>query len=233
MQPDDIHWNDWIRILKGNLPWTFMYEVALRGVFLYFLLFFSMRIMGRRMASQLSRTEMAALVALAATVGIPMQSPDKGLLPALVAAGVIVGLHSLMTRLVFRYRKIEKLILQDSDSLIEDGCLKMPTLKKNAISKELIFAQLRGAGIKNLGCVKRLYYEATGGFTLRKYEFPKPGLSVIPDWDEIMIGRTALQEGLLSCQQCGYTVQAGSDDLKPRCSKCNDTSWVAATIPHA
>jgi Mg/Co/Ni transporter MgtE len=93
MKPEDIHLTDWMRMLLGEVPWSFLLEITLRIIFLYALILVSMWLMGQRMAGQVSRNEMAALVSLVASVGIPMQAPDRGLLPAVVVAAAVVGVQ--------------------------------------------------------------------------------------------------------------------------------------------
>src|SRR4051812_17541093 len=109
MKPEEIHLTDWLRIVLGEVPWSFLLEVAIRIVFLYILILVSMRLLGSRMAGQVSRNEMAALVSLAATVGIPMQSPDRGLLPALVVALTVVGISRWVAYRAYRNKRFEYL----------------------------------------------------------------------------------------------------------------------------
>lgn len=80
MQPQDIHFSDWQRILFGEVPITYLFELLIRAIAVYFILMVSIRAMGKRMSSQLSRNELAALVSLAAAVGIPMMAPERGVL---------------------------------------------------------------------------------------------------------------------------------------------------------
>src|SRR4051794_17099270 len=77
MKPEKIHPDDWLRILVGEVPATYFIELIIRAAVVYLILMVSMRLMGKRMSSQLSRNELAALVSLAAAVGIPMMSPDR------------------------------------------------------------------------------------------------------------------------------------------------------------
>ena len=42
------------RILIGENPWSFLLEVSLRSAVIYAVLFVTMRLMGKRMAAQLS-----------------------------------------------------------------------------------------------------------------------------------------------------------------------------------
>lgn len=93
MKPEEIHITDWARIFLGEVPPSFMIEVVIRIAFMYLVLMVSMRAMGKRMAGMLGRTEMAALVSLAASIGVSLQDPSKGLLPVVIIAAVVVGIQ--------------------------------------------------------------------------------------------------------------------------------------------
>ena len=60
---------DWSRILRGESSWWFVPEAVLRLFVLYWMLVWSLRLMGRRISSALSRNELLALVSLAAAIG--------------------------------------------------------------------------------------------------------------------------------------------------------------------
>ena len=90
MDKSEIFWNDWQRILIGEVPGSFFIEVILRMIVVYFILVFSMRAMGKRMATQLTNAEYAALVSLAAATGMAVQTPERGLLPAALIAALVV-----------------------------------------------------------------------------------------------------------------------------------------------
>src|SRR5215210_4335030 len=91
MQPKPIQLTDWHRILAGGTPWTFLLEVMLRAAFTYLLLLVAMRLLGKRVAAQLTLFELSMVVTMAAVIGIPLQVPDRGLLPALAVLLVAVA----------------------------------------------------------------------------------------------------------------------------------------------
>ena len=98
MKSEDIHLGDLHRILFGDVPGSFFIEVSLRTVIIYAILMISMRLMGKRMEASLGRIEMISMVALAAAIGIPLQSPDRGLLPAIIIAAVVVFIQKLVAK---------------------------------------------------------------------------------------------------------------------------------------
>src|SRR5438132_1156779 len=90
MQPKPIQLTDWHRMLVGGTPWAFLIEVMLRAAFTYFLLLVCMRLLGKRVAGQMSISELAIFLSLGAAVGLPLQVPDRGLLPAIAVLLVAV-----------------------------------------------------------------------------------------------------------------------------------------------
>src|SRR4051812_30148191 len=98
MQQSEIYLSDWRRILFGQVPANFYAEMIIRSVLLYILLFVSMRLLGKRMASQTSRIELAAMVTLAAAIGVPVLSPERGMLPALVIAAAVIFVSRFVAR---------------------------------------------------------------------------------------------------------------------------------------
>ena len=229
MKPEDIQITNGLRILLGEVPWSFLLEVALRILFLYGFILVSMRLMGKRMAGQLSRNEMAALVSLAATVGVPMQAPDRGLLPAVVVAGVIVGVQRLMARRAFRNKRFEYLLLDDIGVLVKDGCMQLDEMKQIALPRERLIAQLRSEGIDHLGKVRRLYMEASGAFTIKQQDKLKPGLSLFPADDQAMAKRQQKAGNTFACATCG-NLSHTTQPPRQHCPRCGTLQWVSAVV---
>jgi uncharacterized membrane protein YcaP (DUF421 family) len=184
MKAEDIHIQDIGRILMGEVPASFLIEVIIRIVFLFLLLLFSMRLMGRRMSATLNRNELAALVALAAAIGVPLQEPARGLIPAVIIAIVVIAIQRVIAIIASRNKKFEMVTQDNFDVLVEDGELNMECMKKTGLSQDRVFAELRAAGIDNLGQVERLYIESSGKLNVLRYADPKPGKSIIPQWDK-------------------------------------------------
>ena len=174
---------DWKKILIGDVPIGFIVEAILRVGFIYVLLLISMRILGKKMASQFTRNEMAAMVCLASAVGVPILSPDRGLLPALVICVTIVSLSRLVVYFSSRNQRIESLALGFAEKLIDNGVVDIKTMERTGLSKQRVFAELRSNQIFHLGEVSKLYFEANGKFTLVRSTEKRPGLAVLPNED--------------------------------------------------
>lgn len=178
-----------MRILFGDLPAEFYIELLIRVIFVFLLLIFSMRAMGKRMSAQMSRNEMAALVSLAAAIGLPIQSPDRGILPAIVVAGVVIMVQRSVAYFAYKNQKVEKFAQGNISTLIKDSVIDKKEMLKVRLTHDRLMAQLRSQGIKHLGEVKRLYLEVNGSFTLVKERNVRQGLTVLPDFDQEFIQR--------------------------------------------
>lgn len=225
--PPPPHITDYLRILMGDVPWSFLLETAIRLVLMYLLLLVGLRLMGKRMAGQVSRTELAGLVSLAVGIGIPLLSADRGLLaPVVIAAVVVVG-HRLVTRWAARRPSAEHLLQGRLVSVVADGVLQLPVMEQVVLSQERLFAQLRGESLEHLGQVRRLYMEANGTFSLVEAEEPQPGLSLIPGWDEGFRQEQPTAPGKFACLRCGQVAEAPQAPPTP-CPHCGAQQWEPA-----
>lgn len=218
---------DYQRLLWGELPAWFGLEAALRLGLLYLLMLTALRLMGKRMAGQLSRTELAALVSMAAAIGLPILSPERGLLGSVVIAAVVVGGQRLVTRWAARRARAEQLLVGTVRTVVADGVLQLAALEHAVLSQEQVFVQLRGESLEHLGQVRRLYMEANGTFSLVEEEEPRPGLSIIPDCDEAFRALQPVAAGQFACAACGQ-VAAAPQKPAHACLHCGTRQWQPA-----
>jgi len=226
-QNQSIQLNDWLRMLFGATSPDFLIEVIFRAFFIYLVLLVSMRMMGKRMANQLSRNEMAALVSLAAAVGIPLLDAHRGLLAAVVIALVIVGIQRLIARLIQDNPRLEALTQDTPTILVENGVMQLSGMRRSLISRERLFAQLRSKSLEHLGQVKRLLIEPNGEFTLIEAPETRPGLSVIPTWDTKFVPQKSQVSDQFVCLHCG-TAKLPETGQPDTCPTCGRQHWVQA-----
>ncbi|UOG73648.1 DUF421 domain-containing protein [Hymenobacter tibetensis] len=219
---------DLLRMGLGDVPWSFLLEAVLRITIIYAILLISMRLMGKRMGSQLNRTEMTGLVSLAAAGGVPILAPDRGIVAPLVASVIIVLGQRLLARATFSSSKFEHIAQDDLSILVEDGCLQLDAMKECLLSQERVFAKLRGSKLDSLGQVKRLYMEANGSFTVIEQDEPQPGLTLAPDWDQDYIQQQQQRvPDMFACTCCG-NLASSSHMPTTQCPRCNNTKWSPA-----
>ncbi|CAH2925207.1 MAG: hypothetical protein CPSOU_4629 [uncultured Paraburkholderia sp.] len=197
-----------------------------RAVIAYALLLVSMRLMGKRVAAQLSITELAVIVMLGAAIGGPIQVSSQGVLPAAVVLLTVVTLQRLTSKAGLRWRRFEVLRQGDVTILVKDGRMLLDELKLCEMSREMLASGLRAAQLAHLGQLRRVYLEASGSLSLVWRKRECPGLTVRPDMEESLLDALNA-EGHFSCWTCGVTVAARERPVKP-CPACHATRWESA-----
>lgn len=210
-------------MLLGDLPATFLVEVIIRIVVLFVVLIVAMRVMGRRVAADLTRNELLAVVSLAAACGPSVQDPQRGLLPMVVVAALVVLFHKVITRGSRRSEKVERAFEGAMTTLIVDGRMDLRAAKKMGISRDLLLAQARVHGQPHLGKIERLYLEPDGEFTCFLAQEARSGLSSIPPWDEDFRREQAVAAEQV-CANCG----ARGGVHRDRCRYCGARNWTPA-----
>jgi uncharacterized membrane protein YcaP (DUF421 family) len=224
MDKDEIKLSDWQRILLGNAPVEFLLEVFVRTLFTYFILLVVIRLLGKRMSGQLTSTEMAIMLVLGAIVSVPMQTPERGILQGVFMLFLFLGLHQFLTGWMRKNEKVEGLVQGTTSILVKDGVMQLPEMDSTNISREQLFAVLRGQQIYNLGKVKRLYFEACGEFSTYKEKAQRPGLSILPRINDGIENRQQRAgDEQLVCKQCGHVVPAQTTQAP--CSICGEQQW--------
>ncbi|WP_432708497.1 DUF421 domain-containing protein [Pedobacter sp.] len=225
MKPEEIHLGDLNRILIGEIPASFFVELLLRALLIYVLLIVSMRLMGKRMATQIGRNEMAAVTSLAAAVGIPLMNPDRGILPPIIIAGVIIFFQRIISTATVKNQWFESLTQDDLSILVRDGVMDLKKMKKTRISRDRLFAQLRAMGLMTLGEVDRLYLESNGLYSLVPRKEKQRGISVIPPWDDEFKAKLKVSDVDCGCYECGKLHPKAFQNTPLRCENCGASRW--------
>jgi uncharacterized membrane protein YcaP (DUF421 family) len=227
MKKEEIHLDDWQRILLGQAPLEFLLEAALRTLVVYLVLLATMRLLGKRMNGQLSVSELSVMIMLGGIVSVPMQIPDRGILQGALVLVCILGLFRFINWLAFRSRTIERLTRGDLRIVVTDGMLDLSAMADTKLSREQLFANLRAAKMQHLGQLKRVYLESNGEFSIYPQTPPRPGLSILPDKDDAIHHAEPAADGQRACERCGYT-QPAPAGAPPQCPRCGHHYWAPA-----
>lgn len=222
----DIQLTDWKRVLVGQASWWFLLELVLRTTVTYLGVLAAMRLLGTRVAGQYTLLEISLAVTIAAAIGVPLQTDDRGLLPAFVLVLVLILLQRLLVEGFMRHRRAETLVTTDLALLLKDGELDPAALRHVTLPREKIFSVLRAQGIQHLGQLSRMYVEPSGRFTVVPARDEQPGLSVLPHFDRALREKAAVH-GVQACGNCGHRVQ-GADAPADVCPRCHARAWERA-----
>jgi uncharacterized membrane protein YcaP (DUF421 family) len=215
---------DWERLLLGKDPAVFLLEVALRTAAVYAFLIVVVRLLGKRMSGQVSNLELAVMITLGAIISPSIQISAQGILSALVLLLALLVMQRAISAASARSARLERVLFGSGSCLVEDGCLRLPAMRKALISQQQLYAVLRSHGVRQLGEVKRVYLEACGKFSLLKQEPARPGLSIVPRQDSAL-ERALPHASELACEQCGHLER---ERPARGCPACKSRAWTPA-----
>lgn len=218
----------WKELMLGSENWSFLLKTVLRTFIMFIIILVGLRILGKRGVKQLSIFELVAIISLGSAAGDPMFYKNVGILPALIVFIMIVGLYSLVTYIIGKNQKFERLMEGKPTCLIKNGLFLIQNFKKEALGADEFFAELRLQGVSQLGQIEEAILESSGNisiFYLSDQEV-KHGLPIMPNsldsWHQKII-----DPGHYACIFCGYT-----EKLKPTtkytCPECKKSKWVKA-----
>jgi uncharacterized membrane protein YcaP (DUF421 family) len=220
---------NWKELLLGSEDWSFLPETALRTFIMFLIIVTSLRLLGKRGVKQLSVFELVVIIGLGSAAGDPMFYKDVGILPALIVFCMVVGLYSLVTYMIGKNKKFERLVEGKPVSLIKEGKFSVENFRKEVLGEDEFFAELRMQGVSQLGQIEEAIVEISGNISIFFYpdDLVKCGLPIMPlslEAKTVKIDET----GTYSCIFCGYT-----ETLKPAdkvvCPACKKNEWVKAS----
>lgn len=225
----ELHFLDLRRWLLGDLPLWFLIEIIFRAILLYTLLQVALRLMGHRLASQMTVSELAIILTLGGVVVMPMLSPNLGIVASVLVLCIALLFQWGMSRLTLRHQTAEAIAVGSVITLLEDGRLLGDAMKKAGISHERMDSVLRVQGIQHLGELQRIYAEPSGDFSVYRALQERPGLSVIPDFDIEAHLKDSICNEHWACHNCGF-VKKEKQKPRAKCDYCDSEKWMEAVI---
>jgi uncharacterized membrane protein YcaP (DUF421 family) len=189
----------------------------------------AVRLMGKRVAGQMSVLELTVIVTLGAAIGVPLEVPERGILPAMIVLAIAILYQRGIGLLAFKSRRALAIVEGTPAVLVRDGALELDTMRRASISRERVFAMLRQQQFLHLGEVKRGYLEASGQLSVFRDDQPRPGLCLLPGQDQQQYEDQFAEAGRFACRSCGNVLDEPSEPAHA-CPHCDQHDWKPAVL---
>ena len=211
------------RMLLGDLPLTFLWEVSLRVIVAFLAVFCFLKFSGRRGIKQLSRFELVVILTLGSAAGDVTFYEDVPVLPVLLVFVTLLVLYRGTIFVMKRNKTWEGWIDGLPITVVKDGVYEIHSLRNLNISSSELFMELRQQGVEHLGQVRLGLLETDGDLSLYFYapENTRPGLSVLPDEHRPEYASPP-SAGLYCCVACGLAMSHQTAALFS-CARCGHT----------
>lgn len=224
-----MHVFDINRILINSYPFSYLFEVAFRSAFTFFIVYIFLRLIGRRGVKQMTLFEIVIILTLGSAAGDVALNEDSPLLPVIVTFVIIVGLYRLFTYLINKTPYLQSRLEGKPIVLIKEGQLHFDNATKQSFAYEEFVMELREKGVEHLGQVKLALLEIDGNLSVYFFsdEAVKPGLLILPA-SMIKTCNKIPRSDIHSCIKCSFTLHIDACD-EFICPVCEGNSWAVSS----
>lgn len=141
-------------------------ETVIRVIFIYLIILFGLRILGKREFGQLSPLELVSLLLIPELVSPALHLEDLSITNALIAVCTLFALVFLTSLARYMSEKIEKVISGEPSILVSHGSFIEDNLHKERVDPAEIFNEMHKAGLDELKQVKWAILETDGKISI-------------------------------------------------------------------
>jgi uncharacterized membrane protein YcaP (DUF421 family) len=153
--------------------WNFsetMIEIILRTAVVYFVILIGIRLTGKREIGQMKPFDLALLLLLSNAVQNAMTGPDTSVSGGIAAAATLLLLNAAVTQVVWKNKKVRKIVEGTPTLLIRHGKIIQEHLDKEKVTADALTQALREHGVASVEEVSVAVLEIDGSISVLKNE---------------------------------------------------------------
>ena len=143
----------------------------LRTIFLYLVLIFAVRFMGKRQIGEMEPTEFVVTMLLANLASIPMQDGAIPLYSGLVPILTVLGMELVISGLIMHSVMLRKFFCGKPVILIDNGKINQQNLRRPRVTLDELTGHLREKDVLDIRTVQYAILETDGNLSV--FPFPK------------------------------------------------------------
>ncbi len=152
-----------------QLPLPILEKLA-RPVIVYLVLVLLLRLFGKRELAQLNPFDLVVLLSLSNTVQNAIIGNDNSLTGGLIGAFSLLAINWLVVRVLFRSRKLTKVIEGRATVLVTNGQIDQRALQRESLTREELLDVIHRQGFEDFDQVRRCELEPNGTFYVEAFD---------------------------------------------------------------
>ncbi|MGE6751918.1 DUF421 domain-containing protein [Rossellomorea sp. NPDC071047] len=149
--------------------------IIIRTLFLYFLIIFIFRIMGKREIGELSILDLVVFIMIAEMAVMAIEQPQDPIIHTLLPMGVIVMIQIVFAWFSLRSKPFRELLDGKPSVIIHNGKIDDKVMRKQRYNYDDLLLQLREKDIFNLADVEFAILEPSGKLSVLKKDEEEEG----------------------------------------------------------
>lgn len=179
-----------------------MLIIVIRTAVLYFLIVFSLRLMGKKQLGELQPSELVTTIMVSNIATLALEDSTLPMLMGIIPIFVIVSIDVLVSGATLKSNRLRKIISGSPKVIISDGVIDQRQMKELRYTVDDLVEAMRDCQIFDLSTVQYAIVETTGKINFLEKAAPKinPPEIVIKDGeiDDEGLERVRLGTGWLS-----------------------------------
>jgi len=139
-------------------------EKLLRPVIVYLVLVLLLRLFGKRELAQLNPFDLVVLLSLSNTVQNAIIGEDNSVTGGLIGAFSLLAINWLVVRVLFRSRRLTRVLEGRATVLVRDGQIDQKALARESLSREELIEVIHRQGFEDVHQVRKCELEPNGTF---------------------------------------------------------------------
>jgi len=149
-----------------------VWEILIRTVVVYLVIFAGLRLMGKREMGQMTVLDLVAILLVANAVQNAMVGPDVSLAGGVIAGLTLLAVNASLSALRLRGGLWGRLLEGTPTVLVEDGEFIPPHLRKEGLERSEVEMAMREHGIASVRDVKLAVLETDGSISIVPRDSP-------------------------------------------------------------
>lgn len=160
-----------------------LFIIAWRTIFLYVLMVFIFRLMGKREVGELSVIDLVIFVMIAEVATFALDDPKRALFESIIAMVLLLVIQLISSFLSLKSKKVRDLLDGDPSLIIRNGEIIETEMRKLRYNLDDLFQQLREQQIGSIQEVSYAFLEPSGNLSVFTKDGQHPVLPLIVDGD--------------------------------------------------
>jgi uncharacterized membrane protein YcaP (DUF421 family) len=153
----------WHHMFSSGVP---LLERVIRAGLVYVFLLLAVRIFGKRELGQMTSFDIILLLSLSNMLQNAMIGADDSVIGGIVGAAVLLAINLMVALVVFRFRRVERLVQGEPKVLIENGALQRGALRSELLTEQDVLSAIHNAGLDGYDDVRYAISEPSGQISI-------------------------------------------------------------------
>ncbi|KPB05142.1 DUF421 domain-containing protein [Bacillus sp. CHD6a] len=136
--------------------------IIARTIFLYFLILFIFRVMGKREIGELSVLDLVVFIMIAEMAVMAIENPKDPLIHSLLPMFLLMGIQIMLAFVSLKSERVRDLIDGKPSVIINNGKIDEEAMRKQRYNFDDLLVQLREKNVKNVADVEFAILEHSG-----------------------------------------------------------------------